>query len=183
MRITPAPSLEDRAEDILRSAGGYQIPVPITLVANSLGLRVSPANLSDDISGMLVIEDGRGSVGYNANHALVRQRFTIAHELGHFVLHRGSHDVFIDKKKHTAMFRRDHVSAAGVDPLEIEANQFAATLLMPKNLVLREISDLDFDLADEDTLSLLAHRFEVSTQAMSIRLSALGIFEGTCDHS
>jgi len=181
MRHPRALVIEEKADEILRTTEMLRVPIPVGDVARRLGLRVSPANLTDDVSGMLVIEEGRGSIGYNSGHPPVRQRFTIAHELAHFVLHHSAQNVFIDKKQHTAMFRRDHRSSTGNDIIEIEANQFAAALLMPRSLILQEIIDLDFDLADEDTLRLLALRFGVSTQAMSIRLGTIGVFESEGD--
>lgn len=95
----------------------------------------------------------------------------MAHEVGHYVLHASGSErrLFIDKS--VTVYRRDDASSAGNDRQEVEANRFAAALLMPKELVLREIERNDFDLDDEEDVAELAKRFNVSAAAMSIRLA------------
>lgn len=145
------------------------------LVALRLGLRVERTELGDGVSGVLVVQDGRGVIGVNESDSPVRQRFTIAHECGHFELHRGQMPVFIDKqflKPMLAAFR-DGKSSSGEDLLERQANAFAATLLMPEHLVLDEVSRLRLDVEDDAAVDELSCRFEVSKQAMSFRLANL----------
>lgn len=66
---------------------------------------------------------------------------------------------------------------AGEIKQEREANAFAAALLMPKNMVLREVQKFHFDLAgeDENMIKKLADKFEVSTQAMTYRIANLNL--------
>ncbi len=166
--------IECESEKALRSVDAFRAPVPVDAVAIRHGLTVLAAELGPNVSGVLVVEGERGSIGYNKSHALVRQRFTIAHELGHFLLHRhdsGTDNIFIDEKK--TIFLRDSRSAEGAQLREIQANRFAACLLMPKELLIREVAQGVFDLADEGGLADLADKFGVSTQAMSIRLADL----------
>jgi len=166
--------IEKHAEKILRDTRAWQAPVPIDVVAQRLGLKTEESVLGDDISGLLVVERGRGAIGYNSAHARVRQRFTIAHELGHYVLHVGTSTqsrLFIDR--YVAF--RDDESSAGSDREEVEANAFGAALLMPGPLVRAEIRQHDLDLDDEDDLTALAKRFHVSSSAMSYRLVNLGL--------
>ena len=169
------PAIEARARELLKQVGCGQVPIPIERIALEVGLSLEPMDISDDISGVLVIGQGQSAIGYNASHAVVRQRFTIAHEIGHFLLHGSKRDLFIDKG-YTAIFRRDQAVATGDYLLERQANQFAAALLMPEDLVRNEVRNIEFDLADETALRELAKKFEVSTQAMSLRLAHLGIF-------
>jgi Zn-dependent peptidase ImmA (M78 family) len=166
--------IETRAERVLRETETYRVPVQIEVVAHRLKLTTEAAAFKEDVSGMLVVEDDRGAIGYNSTHAPVRQRFTIAHEIAHFVLHLKKNrksQVFIDRH----VFRRDETSATGSDSEEIEANRFGAALLMPAILVRKEIRMHDLDLDDEDAISLLAKRFQVSTAAMTHRLTTLGL--------
>jgi Zn-dependent peptidase ImmA (M78 family) len=165
--------IEHQAEKTLRETNTYQIPVPIDLVAARLNLTVAAAELGTNMSGMLVVENERGAVGYNASHAPVRQRFTMAHEIGHFILHLKKNrksQFFIDPY---IAFRRDESSATGNDREEIEANQFAAALLMPKEFVQGEIVRNQLELDDDDAVALLAKRFHVSVAAMTNRLIGL----------
>jgi Zn-dependent peptidase ImmA (M78 family) len=167
------PNLEERAEKTLRNTDTYRVPVPIHLVAERLDLTMEAAALGEKVSGMLVVKGDRGAIGYNSAHARVRQRFTISHEIAHYLLHAkrtGKAQLFIDR--HVA-YRRDEHSAAGVDQEEVEANQLGAALLMPRGLVQQEIRTNDLDLDDDEAISLLAKRFHVSTAAMSNRLANL----------
>jgi Zn-dependent peptidase ImmA (M78 family) len=165
--------LENRARQVLKQTGIDSVPVPIHLVAKRLGLLVEGAKLGDEVSGILVVEGGRGVIGYNIAHPLVRQRFTIAHELGHYVLHSSDSTLFIDEHYFAAF--RDRRSGDGTDAREREANSFAACLLMPAHLLKHAIENRRLDLGDEDGLGELARLFQVSSQAMMFRLANLGL--------
>src|SRR5690242_10409831 len=89
---------EQRAMQLLDELEIARAPVGVDRVARRLGLEVELATLGDDISGVLVVQDGRGVIGVSENQAPTRQRFTIAHEIGHYVLHRDKMPVFIDKQ-------------------------------------------------------------------------------------
>jgi Zn-dependent peptidase ImmA (M78 family) len=111
---------------------------------------------------MLVVKGERGAIGYNSAHARVRQRFTISHEIAHYLLHAQKSEkaqLFIDRH---VTFRRDENSATRIDRDEVEANQLGAALLIPKGLVQQEIQRHDLNLDDEEAISLLAKRFHVS---------------------
>ena len=167
--------VDQHAEKILRETETYKVPVPIEVVAQRLNLKTEAAALGDNVSGMLVVEDDRGAIGYNSSHARVRQRFTVAHEIAHFILHLKKNrrsQLFIDP---FVIFRRDDNSATGNDKEEVQANRFGAALLMPASLVRKEIKRHGLDLDDEDALVFLAKRFRVSTVAMTYRLNALGL--------
>ena len=113
-------------------------------------------------------------LGYNSTHAPVRQRFTIAHEISHYILHLKKNQksqLFIDR----FVFRRDENSSTGNDREEVEANRFAAALLMPETFVRKVIERFDFDLDDSEAIDSLAKRFNVSTAAMTNRLTTLGL--------
>ncbi len=148
--------------------------------------KVRKLSLPEDISGMLVplpdSSDGsRWAIVINSQHPSVRQRFTIAHELGHLLLHRYM-TPHADGRFQVRF--RDELSGTGTVREEIEANQFAAELLMPESLLIKHLSTIGFDYADVASdaqtlrkLNLLARKYQVSVQALSFRvanLSALG---------
>ena|SRR5438874_4623686 len=165
--------IERRAEQILRTTDTYRAPVPIDVLAHRLKLKTEAAALGENVSGMLVVEGDRGAIGYNSTHARVRQRFTVAHEIAHFVLHLKKNrrsQLFIDRY---VVFRRDDHSSEGSDQEEVEANRFGAALLMPESLVRKEIRKHELDLDDDEAVSSLAKRFQVSTAAMTNRLISL----------
>jgi len=167
--------IEQRAERLLRECDALRVPVALEKVMRHLGL-LSQARSLADASGVLVVENGRGVIGYNAIHSQVRQRFTIAHEIGHYVLHvrNKQQRLFVDR----SVFRRDEESSTGNDLEEVQANKFAAALLMPEALLRTEIRRLDSDLDDEVDIGDLARRFAVSAAAMSFRLENLGLVRG-----
>jgi Zn-dependent peptidase ImmA (M78 family) len=116
--------------------------------------------------------DGVAIIGVNSAHSIGRQRFTIAHELGHLILHKDE-TLHVDERAPIG-FRNEESSLATKD-VEIEANQFAAELLMPADLLAKEIESISDDLEAEAAVSELADRFQVSEQAMTLRLTRLGI--------
>jgi Zn-dependent peptidase ImmA (M78 family) len=175
--------IEVKAVEVLRKTRCLRVPVPVDVVAVRLGLRLREAPLGEGVSGVLLVEGGSGTIGYNEGHHPVRQRFSIAHEIGHYILHAvedRSTGIFIDKQPTAHLkreYRRDSASSTGEKSQEIQANGFAAALLMPKELVVKEVEGLDPDIDDEDAISELATTFEVSPQAMSLRLAKLGYVE------
>ena len=166
--------LEQRAEQTLRQTDTYRVPVAIEVLAHRMKLTTEAAALGDNISGLLVVENGRGAIGFNSDHAPVRQRFTVAHEIAHYLLHvkvNRQSQLFIDRY---VAFRSDAVSSTGNDRDEVEANRLGAALLMPESLLREQIKKHGLDLDDDDAVTLLAKQFNVSTIAMTNRLTSLG---------
>lgn len=162
-------SLERMAERLLEQAGVGSAPVQLERVANHLGVEIQYADLGEDCSGVLVRNGNRAVIGVNEDHHSNRKRFSIAHEIAHFVLHKG--DTYIDKGYRVQF--RDLESGSGTKREEMEANAFAAALLMPAVWVRDAFLSQPFDLTEDDVLAMLAEKFEVSTQAMSFRLMRL----------
>jgi Zn-dependent peptidase ImmA (M78 family) len=147
-------------------------PIPVHELAALLGAQIVEERLDKDMSGLLFRQPGRIVIGLNETHPPVRQRFTIAHELGHLVLHPGT-NVFLDRRVNF----RDQTSSLAVDRDEIQANSFAAELLMPAEMVLAECqraSNLG-TLMTSGFVADLATIFDVSSEAMGHRLTNLGI--------
>ena len=167
----PTEELEKKAGDLLQEAAMVQAPVPVDEVARYLGIQVDEVDLGEDCSGMLVREEGSVVIGVNANHHEHRKRFTIAHEIAHYMLHGG--EAYIDKPPHIDFRAAD--SGSGTQQEETEANQFAAALLMPADQVRAAVAEQPFDPARDDELPNLAQRFKVSPQAMTTRLIHLGL--------
>lgn len=163
------------ADDVLREHGTDELPIDVVKIAKRLGAQVRLSRASDDLSGFMLRDDGTGQVviGVNAEHPPPRRRFTIAHELGHLLLHPAER-VHVDRGLRVTLKLRNSKSSEGTDIEEREANLFAAELLMPKRLILDHIEKYGSDDA-ESVLPLLAKRFGVSQQAMTIRLTNLGL--------
>jgi len=153
--------------------------VPVEAIAASHGIEVLQQSFDEsDLSGFLARQPGRRAmIGINSNQTPNRQRFTVAHELGHFFLHleQGQQEVHVDHAADFQIKLRSSTSSLGVDEEEVEANLFAAELLMPTRFLQRDCAQ-GFDLSDDDeTVKRLAKRYGVSTQAMTIRLAYLGL--------
>jgi Zn-dependent peptidase ImmA (M78 family) len=157
------------AERLLRKYRIKHPPVPVEEIAAALGARVSYSPFEGELAGMLIRKDGQTVIGVNSMHHVNRQRFTIAHECGHLLFHKG--DVHIDHD--FRVNRRDARSSMAIDPEEIEANRFAAELLMPHDMVMAELRHRLIDLEDEDEIKELARKYQVSVQAMTHRVTNL----------
>lgn len=168
------PSPAAKAKELLHQCGVASAPVPVDSIAKYLGVEIRYARLDDELSGMVFIKGGRPIIGVNALHHPNRQRFTIAHELGHYMLHREliTDSVHVDKQFKVLM--RDSNAGTGTQRVEVEANQFAAALLMPEALVRKAIEQQSFDIDDENPLGDIAKQFKVSRQTMEYRVRNLG---------
>lgn len=165
--------ISNRAQSLLKDNEVAAPPVPVERIAKTLGARLRYSPLDDELSGMIYVNEGTPIIGVNALHHRNRQRFTIAHECAHLILHKAqiAKEVHVDKA--FPMLMRDSVSAAGVEKMEIEANFFAAELLMPRAMLAKALGDEPFDIDDEDAVSALAKSFKVSPSAMRFRLGNL----------
>jgi Zn-dependent peptidase ImmA (M78 family) len=169
-----AQALEKIVTELLAKHGIEKAPVPVEDIARKLGavLRFEPFDGKDDVSAMLYRNDEHIVIGVNSGHSKTRQRFSIAHECGHLLLHKGK--MYVDARVNF----RDALSSQAVDPEEMEANAFAAELLMPRAFVLSELLkavDL-YKTHDAQILGkAMARTFRVSPKAMDYRLRNLGL--------
>lgn len=145
-------------------------PVNLSAWLRVVGADIKPDEFDDKLSGFAYQKNGVKIIGVNKKHPLVRQRFTTAHELGHIFLHKND---AVSYDTASILLRMQH-SSASTDPKEIEANFFAAELLMPEENIRADIDQYKgIDLEDKQTIRKLAAKYKVSSQAMTIRLSSL----------
>jgi Zn-dependent peptidase ImmA (M78 family) len=174
----------DRARDVARKEARliireFQVskpPVQVEALAESRGARIARHRFDGPESGFALRDGSKWIIGVNINTSQRRQRFTIAHELGHLLLHEGR-PLTIDQAVLRIDLRND-VSSMATDIQEIQANTFAATLLMPEEIVLDHANNLmqkNADITRDDIITMLARIFDVSAEAMSYRLINLGI--------
>lgn len=149
----------------IRETYALTIPVHPEEIASKIGIQVIGLQFSENLDGLLLPvlckRHGRSNREYvicvNSRQSRVRRRFSVAHELGHFFLHRGVRPVLMNWRD-----RRWNG-----DPLEREADRFAAELLMPADDVRLYAELFDFD----DVVAA----FDVSRPAMERRYKELGI--------
>jgi len=168
------------ARRLLDALGKNQLPVKIHEIAKNYAF-VQHNNLTNDVSGMLIPTPPesrkRWIIVVNKNHSHERQNFSMAHELGHLVLHayKTPHADGIQKIRF-----RDAESSLGRDRDEIEANQFAAELLMPAKLLIPRLEQLGLGAWDGNpskevgtVIETLAMECRVSEQALVLRIGNL----------
>lgn len=137
-------------------------------VAKDLRIKVIYHDFSDDVSGLFLREGSDLYIGVNNGHAEERKGFTIAHEIGHYLLHSSDifhYDHLPPDSPRTVLYRENSKSG----PNEVEANAFAAELLMPEVLIKKCV---DLEVLE---ISTLARVFRVSENAMRYRLTNLGL--------
>ncbi|MGK2286561.1 ImmA/IrrE family metallo-endopeptidase [Pedomonas sp. V897] len=137
-------------------------PVPIEEIITDLGLELVKESLDNEVSGYIERKpDGRYRIVVNGNHPRTRQRFTAAHELGHYIYHR---DLLGDGVGDNRAYRAEGTRRPNpyIRPQhERQANSFAANVLMPRHALI--------NVGNRNTEEL-AKEFGVSTEAMRIRL-------------
>jgi len=140
-------------------------PVDVQAAIRDIGIEYIEKTLNG-FSGMIEkLESGIYRITVNINDSRLRKRFTAAHELGHYLFHRDLfHKQHIDENVYNPALRRDdNYRVNGIRPKhEVQANQFAANLLMPPKVV----NKLKFSKTDEELASI----FGVSLPAMQVRL-------------
>ncbi len=153
----------DKAESILKMAGIHDTPIDLDKVAASLGFVIERFPFPDKLKGRVIIDDGLKVIGVNENHPKTLQRFTIAHELGHYLNgHEHFEKTFIkdETRFYDSYFQQ-----------EKEADAFAAELLMPKSILEKDLAEHGLDIEK------LKEKYQVSEQALWIRLTTLRLAE------
>lgn len=163
--------IQEQVRKILKQNNIQRPPVPVEQIAESYGIEVRYEPAEEELSGALIRKDrSKVVIGVNSFHHPNRQRFTIAHEIAHFLLHEGI-KVHVDQDFRVNL--RDEQSSKAISWEEIEANGFAAELLMPTEFITRDTQR--FQTFDEHTKQRLANRYRVSKHAMGLRLANLGL--------
>lgn len=153
------------AASLLNAHWDGRLPVDVLAIAKSMGIRVEASHALSE-SGVIENTPTGVVIRYSASESPVRQRFTIAHEIGHYALgHLNSAG---------KMYRDTPANfSSGAAPEERQANALAAKLLMPEKVVKFAVNEKGFI-----TLNGLAKLFNVSEVAMKYRLVNLGLLSG-----
>jgi len=143
-------------------------PPKLGQLAKDLGIQIKVSSLGTGISGQIKKENDSYVIRVNRHEARERQRFTIAHELAHFLLHRHVIDSSTDGIKDNVLYR-----SGEPERIEYEANRLAADIVMPMVQVNKALTENFSGIITERTIESLAARFQVSKAAMEIRLSTM----------
>lgn len=151
-------------EEILLEAEKNNIkvhPLDMKALYRYYGIKIYHVTENMEYSGTLENRNEGWVVYINSLHHPRRQLFTLAHELGHFFLHRNQKDKFVDK----SYFTRESTSK---NTLEREADEFAAELLMPMKIFREQIEK------GRNKISELADYFGTSMYAVKVRAQRHG---------
>ena len=157
--------IEHTTNEVIKKLS-LSVPINLNEIAIAFNVQIKKA-ASDEFSGVLYRKDGIAFMAISTKESQERQRFTVAHEFGHFFLHQDK-NTFIEFRNKT----KDAVKSIK----EREANQFAAALLMPKTFLEKDIKNLSRDSILENEIKYLAEKYKVSTDAMTYRLINLNLF-------
>jgi len=149
----------EKARRLLKKLNITSRPILLNPIVKSLSITTAPHDIDDKLSGANAYdpETNENYILYNENHPVHRQRFTVAHEVGH---------VMFD---HTN-YQNEDVDFHSKKDNEIEANQFAAELLMP-------LASLKKDIIKHNTAKKLAVIYWVSEEAMMWRLMETQLYK------
>ena len=147
----------DMARKILQDTKLVEVPVPIEKIIKHYGFRIVYLDQpTDQFSGIL--HRSKKAIGVNKNHHLFRQRFSLAHELGHYFLDHPDAEEEIPDEENSSLFSL----------YEKEADEFAGELLFPKNL-LKQLFKKNPDIDS------LRNKFQVSQHVIIIQISKYGL--------
>lgn len=152
-----------RLETVSSSDGHLTVPVDPEKIAEQLDLEVVLTPLESKVGGFVLKKNGEAVKIYvNSNDSWERRKFTLAHEIGHYWLHRN------DDGEFGYVEYRDELSTRGTDPVERWANSFAAELIMPARYI-------RMAWARGDSLDSIQKQLGVSDAAFGHRLVNLGL--------
>jgi transcriptional regulator with XRE-family HTH domain len=166
-KIKLGGDIEDNLFEIFSNVKVVTPPVGIEGIAQNCGVTVQYAPTKSAISGLLMNDNGRVVIGVNSSHMAERQRFTIAHELGHLALHETND--FRLERNFTGEVKKPSGTAVAA-PAEKEANEFAYRLLMPISMLADDLRNKPVDIEDSEKMRFLAERYKVSLPAVTYRL-------------
>lgn len=136
-------------------------PVAVGAIAKDFGITVMKSTMPGSISGEIRETEGKVTIKVNRHDVKERQRFTIAHEIAHFLLHR---DRLANGITDDVLYR-----SGLTDDLERQANRLAADIIMPYNLIQVALVNLN-SLKAEEKLKNISELAQVSLAAVRIRL-------------
>ena len=183
--LTKAPSfltvsqMEEQAKSVREQVGWMTIPIDPFAIASRLDVEVLLGSFDDDSTeGVLRTFEGRAQILVRVASSLARQKFTVAHEIGHYILHwmpeednRSDGENFVDDD--LKLYRRSTDSNQPTTRedrnREIQANMFASALLIPK-------PDLIAFRKQMSSVKALANIFGVSEVAMRYRIGELDVW-------
>ena len=167
------------AARIINRYGLNRPPVDPEKIAENEGIKVYYAKLSEEIEDKVSgyfdplreTNIGKGAIIINVNISPARKIFTIAHELGHVLLH---HDIRNENRITSVQYRTDNWDRGNKPEIEQEADVFATHLLMPSKWI-KKYYEMSKDVGEKPTPEKLSQLFGVSTESMRYRFKSMNL--------
>ena len=158
---------EELTENILINNDMFKVPVDVVKIAKLNSIKVYEGNLDKNVSGAIRYNKEKNyfEILVNKNDTRQRKRFTIAHEIGHFFLHK---EILMSDEIHIDIMYRMPNEDEEQKRREKDVDYFAGALLMNKTLLTKMYNE-------NNTITELAEIFDVSVSAMTVRLDILGL--------
>lgn len=158
---------EELTSTILVNNDMFKVPVDVVKIAKLNGIMVYEGDLEKNVSGAIRYNQEKENfeILVNKNDTRERKRFTIAHEIGHFFLHR---EILMSDEIHIDIMYRMPNEDEEQKRREKDVDYFAGALLMNKTLLTKMYNE-------NNTITELAEIFDVSVSAMTVRLDILGL--------
>lgn len=161
MRVSREWTLITEEQRSIISKYQAQLPVAVGAIAKDFGITVLKSTMPGSISGEIRETDAGITIKVNRHDVKERQRFTIAHEIAHYLLHR---DRLVGGITDDVLYR-SRLS----DELEWEANRLAADIIMPVELIQSCLQE-NMNSRPDDRYKIVADQAEVSLAAIKIRV-------------
>ena len=158
---------EELTSNILINNDMFKVPVDVVKIAKLNGITVYEGDLEKNVSGAIRYnkETENFEILVNKNDTRERKRFTIAHEIGHFFLHK---EILMSDEIHIDIMYRMPNDDEEQKRREKDVDYFAGALLMNKTLLTKMYNE-------SNTITELSEIFDVSVSAMTVRLDILGL--------
>jgi Zn-dependent peptidase ImmA (M78 family) len=168
MKLADLGSPETLAACIVEHYPSIEIPIPLERIAYAVGIVELIPQITSSFEGVLVTDDAKstGSIAYNEASHVERRRFTIAHEIGHFLIPWHGAKAQCAVADMGVLRSKDTRKST-----EAEANRFAAALLTPGILFKRDIDHLG--APETEHLTALARKYQVSKEMAARRYTEL----------
>ncbi|WP_276119849.1 ImmA/IrrE family metallo-endopeptidase [Pararhizobium qamdonense] len=143
-----------------------ELPVKLGALAKDLGIDVKLSSLPLNVSGQIAKTPTGFEIKINRHESRQRQRFTLAHEIAHFLIHRDVIERMGGTLTDSVLYR-----SGASESIEYEANRLASQIVMPEHALRAAYSRFGENIS-ESAVELLAEEFGVSKAAMEIRMAA-----------
>ncbi len=151
------------ARKVLEEKHAHGLPINPRHIAETYGIKVSAELLDEGIISVLVANKDRAAIGFNRRCSLTRQNFTIAHSLGHFIMH-------VPRNRSPSIYVEYDYNISDAPIAEMESNTFAMELLIPKKALDSYLQTFNVRYNNTEQLQKAADQFGIDLPLLITRM-------------